>query len=659
MRLAYRRLFPDKVSILEPMSAAPFGGASATPPNAPNDVIVFAGGKIESLDAASGRSLWPEPKTCEAMPTFIAALPHRLIFATLHRVFAVNRTTGAEVWHVGDEPAADARRDSEALAQWTRFAARDERVFCASDRGELIAIDTRDGQVLWRRQTAAGGITHLTASDRHICCALGGKSRGRLLIYNAADGKLIRTIDQPDAPTIRDLAISRDGAICVSTATSWRQIAMDTGRLGADVPIDGACWLAAGIDRAPDVLLTCSRDGLRRFDLSREPQAKTKTVVSFRHPPQSQPWGALCDETLYLAAGADFIAYDARRDRTLWTIEKQQALARPPTFTRDAILFITPHAEPSSPDAERYEIAAASRATGRPLANAGPTPLITPPLASFGGLFVRRNALLVLDGNTLIGYVGREDRRAPGAVTSRPAAASEHKKKRQSNHARPTRRENAMPSPIEIACIVEPNFGENAFVVVCKETKSCWIVDPGLPPSADQVCAHIREHDLKAEAIVLTHGHLDHIAGVPGVVETLGELPIYIAEGDKAALTDPAENLSDGFGAPINVGEFSTRDLPPGSELTLGKTTWRVLDTSGHSPGGRSLYCEAAGIVIVGDALFQGSIGRSDFHHSNETALLTNIREKLLTLPEDTQVLSGHGPVTTVGQEKRYNPFFR
>ncbi len=216
-----------------------------------------------------------------------------------------------------------------------------------------------------------------------------------------------------------------------------------------------------------------------------------------------------------------------------------------------------------------------------------------------------------------------------------------------------------MPSPIEAACVVEPNFGENAFVIACTETKACWIVDPGLPPSAAQICGHINEKGLKAEAIILTHGHLDHIAGVPNVIETLGDLPIYIAEADKPALTDPGENLSSGFGAPVDVGEFPTRDLPPGGELTLGKTTWRILDTSGHSPGGRSLYCEAAAIVITGDALFQGSIGRSDFHHSNENDLLTNIREKLLTLPDDTQVLSGHGPVTTIGEEKRYNPFFR
>ncbi|HVP09627.1 MAG TPA: MBL fold metallo-hydrolase [Phycisphaerae bacterium] len=216
-----------------------------------------------------------------------------------------------------------------------------------------------------------------------------------------------------------------------------------------------------------------------------------------------------------------------------------------------------------------------------------------------------------------------------------------------------------MASPLQVACVVEPNFGENAYVVWCRDGGPCWIMDPGLPPSAKQISKHVAQHKLKPEGVLLTHGHLDHIAGVPELLGEFAGLPVLIAKEEKQALVDPEENLSGDFGAPVVVGEIETRDLAAGSDLTLDDSNWRVLDTSGHSPGGRSLYCAAAGIVFVGDALFQGSIGRTDFHHSDPDGLIRNIREKLFSLPDETEVYSGHGPVTTIGEEKRYNPFLR
>lgn len=213
-----------------------------------------------------------------------------------------------------------------------------------------------------------------------------------------------------------------------------------------------------------------------------------------------------------------------------------------------------------------------------------------------------------------------------------------------------------MAHSVEITCIVEPNFGENAFVVWCEDGGPCWIIDPGFPPSAANAIEHIREHNLTLEAIFLTHGHLDHIAGLTDLQETHADVPIYIAKEEAAALTDPNENLSAPFGAPLVLGDIPTQDLAVGHQFKLGPTSWQVLDTSGHSPGGRSLYCEE-GIVLVGDALFQGSIGRTDFHHSNPDDLISNIRTNLFALSDDTKVYSGHGPVTTIGIEKRSNPF--
>ena len=214
-----------------------------------------------------------------------------------------------------------------------------------------------------------------------------------------------------------------------------------------------------------------------------------------------------------------------------------------------------------------------------------------------------------------------------------------------------------MPSNVQIACIVDPNFGENAYVVWCNDGGACWIIDPGLSPSASQIVSIVGEHRLKPDSLVLTHGHADHIAGVPEVLEAFEGLPVRMAKEAQPALTDPDENLSSDLGFPIRVGADRLLDLPADSILELDGSSWTILDTSGHAPGSRSLYCSAAGMVIVGDALFQSSIGRTDFHHSDHDTLIRNIRERLFTLPDATKVYSGHGPVTTIGRERKLNPF--
>ncbi|HKQ49758.1 MAG TPA: MBL fold metallo-hydrolase [Phycisphaerae bacterium] len=216
-----------------------------------------------------------------------------------------------------------------------------------------------------------------------------------------------------------------------------------------------------------------------------------------------------------------------------------------------------------------------------------------------------------------------------------------------------------MTSDVQIAAFVEPSFGENAYVVWRRDAGPCWIIDPGLPPSAKGILRHIAEKKLQPDALVLTHGHADHIAGIPEIFQALGPLPVWIAAEEKQALTDPRFNLSADMGLPFAPNVESARDLAPGTTLDLDDTTWHILDVAGHSPGGRALYCATAGLVIVGDALFEGSIGRTDFPTSDHDTLIRNIKQNLFTLPDETKVYSGHGPVTTIGQERRYNPYLQ
>lgn len=203
----------------------------------------------------------------------------------------------------------------------------------------------------------------------------------------------------------------------------------------------------------------------------------------------------------------------------------------------------------------------------------------------------------------------------------------------------------------------DPFYQENGYTVSTRDGGSCWIIDPGLPPQAELIVKYVRRESLQPAAIVLTHAHPDHIAGIDEVREALGQLPVYLAREEWAALTDPRANLSALVGQELRTDVTDPIDLPHGSTLELDGTTWDVLDTSGHSPGGRTFYCADLGIAFVGDALFAGSVGRVDFPNSNGPALLRNIRTHLMSLPDDTRVLTGHGPETTIGHERRTNPY--
>jgi glyoxylase-like metal-dependent hydrolase (beta-lactamase superfamily II) len=199
-------------------------------------------------------------------------------------------------------------------------------------------------------------------------------------------------------------------------------------------------------------------------------------------------------------------------------------------------------------------------------------------------------------------------------------------------------------------------FETNCYVITGAGTDACWIVDPGI--GASEVVSAVKGAKLHPEAIVLTHAHLDHIAGIPEVLRAFAGLPIIGHAAEREWPGTPELNLSASYGIPIAV-PGATRFVAEGDTLGLGTDSWRVLETPGHSPGGITLVTDRAGVAVVGDTLFAGSIGRSDFPGSDERALHEAIKSKLYTLPEETIVYPGHGPATTIRQEKTSNPFVR
>jgi len=204
---------------------------------------------------------------------------------------------------------------------------------------------------------------------------------------------------------------------------------------------------------------------------------------------------------------------------------------------------------------------------------------------------------------------------------------------------------------IEIETTADSQWGTNSYLVEDMDTQDAVVIDANSEPHA--VIEAARTRRAKVRAVLLTHTDVDHIAGLPALLEAFGQVPVAV---------HPAEREVIAEGKPLRrVFPFESPPVPSPDALEEGKPyragslEFEVLHTPGHSPGGVTL--KIGNHLFTGDALFAGSIGRSDFSNSDPGALLEGIRSQLLSQPDDRLVYSGHGPVSTIGQERRYNPF--
>ncbi len=196
-------------------------------------------------------------------------------------------------------------------------------------------------------------------------------------------------------------------------------------------------------------------------------------------------------------------------------------------------------------------------------------------------------------------------------------------------------------------------FATNCYLVHLGPGGEGWIVDASHEPSP--MIDRARQLELRISQILMTHAHGDHIAGLDDVRAAFPGVPVLGHRAEAAFYGDPNLNLSAGFAPAIRTAP-PDRMLDGGETIKLGETEWRVIHLPGHSPGGIAFYCEAAKMAIAGDTLFAGSIGRVDFPTSDPAAMRESL-QTLCTLPDDTRVLPGHGPTTTIGREKKSNPY--
>ena len=199
-------------------------------------------------------------------------------------------------------------------------------------------------------------------------------------------------------------------------------------------------------------------------------------------------------------------------------------------------------------------------------------------------------------------------------------------------------------------------FQENTYILSA-EDGSAIVIDPGCYTEEEEqeLITYLEKEHLKPVRLLNTHCHLDHVFGNAFVAKFYG-LEVEIHPGEQIVL-DQALSMSHLYGIPMTPSPVPKHSLLPGISIPLGDDQLEILFTPGHSPASISLYCKNQGFLIDGDVLFQESIGRTDLPGGNMATLLKSIREAFFVLPDDTLVYPGHGPHTTIGHERRHNPF--
>lgn len=199
------------------------------------------------------------------------------------------------------------------------------------------------------------------------------------------------------------------------------------------------------------------------------------------------------------------------------------------------------------------------------------------------------------------------------------------------------------------------DFGQNTYVVVAPDAPVAWVIDPGA--EAPAAAKFLEQEGLRLAAILLTHAHLDHVEGIPPLRRWASETPIYLHPGDLRLYRGVDLQARAFHLSPVGPLPDPDYQLEEGQTLRLGDTFCEVRWAPGHAPG-HVLFCfPTEGMAFVGDVIFRGSIGRTDLVGGDFDGLMESIRKQVLTLPDETRLWPGHGPETTVGWERRTNPF--
>ncbi|NLT94779.1 MAG: MBL fold metallo-hydrolase [Clostridia bacterium] len=208
---------------------------------------------------------------------------------------------------------------------------------------------------------------------------------------------------------------------------------------------------------------------------------------------------------------------------------------------------------------------------------------------------------------------------------------------------------------MKIKTLIVGPIETNCYIAYCPETKEGVVIDPGA--EGDRIVNTVDDLGVKVKYIINTHGHHDHIKANKKVKEATGA-QILIHSGDAPMLTDANKNLSC-FTGETTQEPAADKELKDGDVITFGNVSLKVLHTPGHTPGCISLLCDTEKICFTGDTLFNGSVGRTDLPGGNYKTLMNSLKEKLINLSNEVRIYPGHGPYSTIGEEKQINPYLK
>ncbi len=410
----YRRLYPDRIAVLEPEF-------DRLPDTRWDQVITFSGGKVEALEARSGKTVWPRPVVCRAQPTLLGSISEQLIFATRHRLFAVERFSGRRIWQFGNEPAHDSGSDPESIPSWTDHALTAKRLLGIDDRGVLVCVDPVGGSLRWRRDVGVQLAGTLVADDRHVCAAAWRDGRAVVTVLDAATGRTLHAVRLDTDQPVTTAMFAGDKTLLAVTSGVIFVIDTATGEATHCIRASGR-FVMSTLHTDCDALFV-SEDGRHITKYAARTGERLWTTPRIGTDTRAGLWSAQSAGTLYAASADALMAFDATDGPLRWRVAKPPGLAvQSPRLTREAIITVEADlsdndrsargtagglATQPAPDGRRYVIRRFDCETGRENAETGA--LVTEPLASFGGVFVLHNSLIVLDGNRLIGYVGRPE----------------------------------------------------------------------------------------------------------------------------------------------------------------------------------------------------------------------------------------------------------
>ncbi len=203
-------------------------------------------------------------------------------------------------------------------------------------------------------------------------------------------------------------------------------------------------------------------------------------------------------------------------------------------------------------------------------------------------------------------------------------------------------------------------LGTNCIVFWEGEGPSCGIADPGMSSEegVKDMADFLKSNHLTPEAILLTHGHFDHVWGVEALLR-LYDVPVYMHPADKQIMLDGASVFKGMQSFKALKHNFPTADIQDGDSVSAGGASWKVIHTPGHTPGGVCFWSQENSLLLSGDTLFAGSIGRSDLVGGDYDVLMDSLLKKVMTLPGDTDVIPGHGQPTSIAREAQTNPFLQ